>query len=277
MRPIISYSIFESETSVYRKEKGQSILQFSQFLPLLIRGHYCVWRGYEMRLHYDTMAPQLPYWPAMRRMHEEGLVTLVACGQADPLCKSMLWRMLPVFTEEDAVVVCRDIDSVPMPRDRACVEEWLSSGKTVHCIHDNAAHSGIMGGTTSVHSKRFRELIGCQKWKEFVDKGADLDWSKHGVDQHLLNRLLPTFAADTLIHELHHKHDDMGPVEIREQIELAGAPTLGKWFPSLGPNQAANTNALCFIGGCTDPQQPIDHFNAIDFPELKQIRWCEAP
>lgn len=268
-RKIVSYSYFRSPTSQYEKLKGDAAIQFQQFLKMLVRAHHCIWRGYEMRIHYDSHVPQLPYWPTMRKLHDEKLLRLVYCGDADPLCKSMLWRMIPVFVEQNPVVVCRDIDSVPMLRDRLAVEEWLGSGLAVHCIHDNAAHSGVMGGTTSVHAERFRQLIGVQTMKEFLALGADLDWDKQGADQHLLNRLLPRYAHQTLVHELHHRVNDMGPVEVRDHVT--------PFFPDPAwtPEIVASDKLCPSVGGCTDPQAAFEFYDAINFPERDLIRSCE--
>jgi len=272
MRPIVSYAYFRSPTSIYEKEKGDAAKQFEQFLPMLVRGHYCVWRGYEMRIHHDEHVMTMPYWPAMRRLAEAGLVTLVPMGPADELCKSMLWRMLPVFVEPDRIVICRDVDSVPMPRDRMAVEEWLLSGAAVHCIHDASAHSGVMGGTTSVRSRRFRELVGAQTWKEFVDLAPEhFKWEKQGTDQHLLNRLLAKFAMETLVHELHHRVNDMGNVEVRTTVSA-------RIYPVDMPTPVRDSgDLLCpMVGGCTEPKPCLDFYDAVDFPERDLIRSCEV-
>lgn len=271
MKKIVSYAFFRSPTSIYEKEKGDASLQFAQFLAMLVRAHYCIWRGYEMRIHHDDHVVMGEYWPAMRRLAEAGLVTLKYCGPSKALCTSMLWRMKPVFEDEDQVVVCRDVDSVPMLRDRLCVEEWLEYGKAVNVIHDNAAHSGVMGGTTSVRSKRFKELLGCNSMEEMLALGEDFDWTRQGADQHLLNRLLPRYAAETLVFELHHRVNDMGPVEVRDQAAAPG-------FLFDGPGKALSfSDGLCStVGGCTDPKAAFDFYDTCDFPELEIIRRCES-
>lgn len=271
IRKIVSYAFFRSTTSVYEKEKGDASLQFSQFLAMLVRAHYCIWRGYEFRLHHDDHVTTNEYWPALRKMTDMGLLTLKYCGPSKALCTSMLWRMKPVFEGDDQIVVCRDVDSVPMLRDRLCVEEWLRSGLTVNAIHDNAAHSGVMGGTTSVRSKRFKELLAVDSMDAFLALGEDFDWTKQGADQHLLNRLLPRFATETLVHELHHRVNDMGAVRVRDTVVAPG-------FVFDGPDKALSfSDGLCStVGGCTDPKAAFDFYDTCEFPELEIIRRCEA-
>ena len=241
---------------------------------MLVRGHYCVWRGCEMRVHHDEHVTKLPYWKSMERLAQEGLVTLIGPLPSQDLCKAMLWRMKPVFEPGNPVVICRDVDSVPMPRDRMAVEEWTDSGKAVHCIHDAAPHSGVMGGTTSVLSYVFRQLIGVQSWEEFVALAPDtphFDWAKQGTDQHLLNWLLPKYARSTLVHELHHRVNDMGPVEVRDKVTFQAYPE------DMPVEVQKHGDEMCsIVGGCTEPKPCGAFFDAVDFPERDIIRRCES-
>lgn len=283
---VVSYAYFRSPTSVYEKEKGDSALQFEQFIRMLVRAHHVIWRGWEMRLYVDDHVKTLPSWPMIERYSRteasyrlEGrhnflntLLTVVNCGPAEDLCKSMLWRMIPAFQGQDKIVACRDVDSVPMPRDREAVEEWLSTDKTVHVIHDAAPHSGVMGGTTTVRSHRFQDLVGSRTMEQFLAHGHDLDWKKQGADQHLLNRLLKYYASETLVHELHHRVNDMGPVEVREKVSTP----IFDYCSYLSSREHDEANKLCsIIGGCTDPAAALAFYDSIDTPELQLIRSCE--
>jgi hypothetical protein len=274
LRKIVSYSYFRSPTSVYEqvsrgKKRG---FQFAQFMPMLVRAHHAIWSGFEMRIHHDKSVRALPYWPVLEELHARGKLALVDCGDAEALCCSMLWRLKPAFEEEDAIVVCRDVDSVPMPRDRRAVEEWMASGHAVHCIHSANAHSGVMGGTTAVRSRLFRELTGCCTLEQFIQRGIGIDFSKHGADQDLLNRHLPLFAKQTLVHELDHNVGDMGPVEVRRWIsdQLAG------YLPAAVLVFEPQLDALCkIIGGCEEPLPAFDAYDALKLPEGGVIREVE--
>jgi len=280
---IVSYAYFRSPTSQYEKLKGDASLQFEQFIKMLVRAHHVIWRGWEMRLHVDDHVKTLPSWPMIERYSRvqieswpdrphfiPNLLSVVHCGPAEELCKSMLWRMIPAFQGQNKIVACRDVDSVPMPRDRAAVEEWLRTDKTVHCIHDASAHSGVMGGTTTVRSHRFQQLVEAATMERFLRHGRDLDWTKQGADQHLLNRLLPLYAQETLVHELHHRVNDMGPVEVRDKVGIS------MWLPYITPEQMDEADKLCpIIGGCTDPVAAFEFYDSIDFPERELIRRCE--
>ncbi|HCT54427.1 MAG TPA: hypothetical protein DF712_18435, partial [Balneola sp.] len=57
----------------------------------------------------------------------------------------MFWRFLAI--DDSDVVIFRDTDSRITQRERLAVEEWLSSGRTLHIMRDHPYHSEpIMGG-----------------------------------------------------------------------------------------------------------------------------------
>lgn len=113
-----------------------------------------------------------------------------------PLCKAMLLRMSPAFQHGSDFVFCRDLDSIPMPRDRACCDEFIRVSKErrlgVHTIHDSEYHIGIMGGLCGFNTKILREVTG---WSSLEDLFAaagytDNQWAQKGADQLALNKLL---------------------------------------------------------------------------------------
>lgn len=60
--------------------------------------------------------------------------------------KMSLWRYLPCFDNWEAVII-RDADSRFTLREKAAVDEWLQSNKTIHVMRDHPFHNEkIMGG-----------------------------------------------------------------------------------------------------------------------------------
>ncbi len=266
----VSYAYFRNPNSVYEKEKGNSAKQFEQFLPLLIRAHHLIWGGFDLLIHHDEEVKSLPYWPALDRMVGAGLLKLVPCGNAERLCEAMLWRLKPVWAGYD-VVVCRDIDAIPAPFDRRIVDEWLDSRKAVGVVHWCAAHSGVMGGTLSVRSKRFAELLGYASWGSFILDNFWCSLKAHGDDQHVLNRLFPRFARETLVHDLHHKTGDMPGAEIRTRIRDGYTdPAL---LASFDHGVADQLSKGC--GVCWDPKEALEFYDRIQNPVMDKIRECE--
>lgn len=68
------------------------------------------------------------------------------------------WRMLPVWDQQDDVVLFRDLDSRLNPREAQAVEEWLESGLLAHAMHDHRCHTSVpfLGGMWGLRAKQAR-------------------------------------------------------------------------------------------------------------------------
>lgn len=75
----------------------------------------------------------------------------------------MFWRFYPASDEDVDVMISRDCDSRVSLREKAAVDEWLSSDKDFHIMRDHPAHDApIMGGMWGVRNgllKNMKELI----------------------------------------------------------------------------------------------------------------------
>lgn len=274
---IIAYSWFRSGTSIYEstnwnaKKVGR---QFEQFLPLLVRAHQAVWNDWTMRVYHDDRVKELPYWPAFERICDREIVERREVGTCDALCgpNGMLARMRPVFEEGHEAVLCRDIDSIPLPRERRAVEEWMRSGKAIHVIHENAAHSGIMGGTIGIRPDAFMRLTDCGDVWMLIEKfGKQFDYTKQGADQHLLNQLhvqILDIGREILIHELHHDVGDL-PGEVRKTISEPMPADLEEKVALLGDSFST------IIGGCSEPLPAFEFYDKLTNPKISMIRDCE--
>lgn len=101
----------------------------------------------------------------------------------EPLCKSMLWRLKPVFWADSEVVLCRDADAITTWRETMAVIDWFESMAVIHGINDNPAHAlPIMGGMCGFICETIRKAF--NTWDNFV---GDRDYSRHGSDQDTLN------------------------------------------------------------------------------------------
>ena len=200
MKIIHSVSFFRSDSSGYespRSGTSQGIF-FKNFIKLLVYAHYAAFRGWELVIHHDDRVTAFDDFKFLDRCHDAGLLRLVYMGKANTLCGSMLWRMRPIWDSDADIVVCRDVDSLPMDRDRKMVEEFAQSGAVVHAILDSESHCGpLMGGMTAFRAKEMRA--------SFPDGLPDLkhiDLDKHGSDQRLLNTTVwPQLYRRTFIHQ----------------------------------------------------------------------------
>jgi hypothetical protein len=127
-----------------------------------------------------------------------GLIDLRSMGEA-PLTKAMLWRVAAAFDPDVSYVFCRDLDSPPMPRDRACMEQFIFSEAAVHTIHDAPVHIGIMGGLCGFRARAFRELTGINSLDALYKWAGNVDWARHGTDQNVLNSLVRARPRLTLL------------------------------------------------------------------------------
>lgn len=277
MKRVISYSFFRSSASIYESEKWSKTklgFQFCQFLPMIVRAHFCVWPSWELRVYHDDRVIDLPYFPALVELHKAKLINLIYNGACESICGAtgMLARLKPAFDQDVEVVACRDVDSIPTPRERRCVEEFLSSVNSIHTIHDSREHSGLMGGTFATKAERFRQITKVSSVEELIGRyGLGIDFTKHGADQHLLNRMAVTVFPhnETMIHELDHNVGDMNATIVRK---ITVKPP-----KDIPPEVVEHGDAFAFaIGGCGEPMPPFMFYNRRDFPKNQEINECEA-
>jgi hypothetical protein len=56
----------------------------------------------------------------------------------------LYWRFLPAADPTLSAVVVRDADARLGPRERAAVDEWLASGKSLHVMRDHPGHRRLI-------------------------------------------------------------------------------------------------------------------------------------
>lgn len=269
----VSYAYFRHSASVYEQpnraeRKGR---QFVQFLPLLVRGHHSIWPEWDLIIHHDEAVTQLPYWACLVQMEQAGLLELRPYqGSATPtLCGlgGMLERLRPAFEVKYDYVICRDVDSIPTPRDKAAVQDFIKSGAAFHVIHDNPSHGGLMGGTLGIHCYSFESLFEEETTLEellALDK-SDRDWNKHGADQDFLNQVIyPLTHHQVLVHELARDRQEMKECNIRQEIE-----SFWGWNADHPKHPG--------IGVCDEPGPWLRYFDDPGvFPDVEKIRECEG-
>lgn len=195
MKRIYSLSYFVHPASGYESPQAGTSrgIFFSNFLPTMLRAALAVWKGWEIRIHHDAAVVTRPHWPLVSALADAGRITLVPMGSAKGYCSSMLWRILPCVSDGDAIVVCRDIDSLPMERDRLMVEQAFDLGAEAHAVLDSESHSGpLMGGMTAYR----------HDFAPYPLDDPEIDFNRHGADQKWLNKhVWPVVRAKTVVHQ----------------------------------------------------------------------------
>lgn len=214
MSKVCSYSFFRSEFSGMESENAGAARGkfYLNYLPCLVRAHMAVWApDYELWIYHDDRVTEFPYFTALKRMEETGILKLIPFGKSETLCGKggMLERLNPVFDWNVDVLVIRDIDGLPMPRDRRMVEEFLAQDATAHVIHDSISHigTGFLGGTCAFDGKKFRKRFEAKSLLELMDRveGMNINYKRHGADQ----MFLASYVAPNLWGEI--VHHTMGP------------------------------------------------------------------
>jgi hypothetical protein len=177
--------------------------KYSHYLGAFVRGTLNVFpreEDWALHVYVDDVVDDSEYGDFLAALNDKRLIEVSYMGSAE-YTKAMLWRMVPVFDLTADFVFCRDIDAAPMPRDRACCEQFIASGAVVHTIHDHNAHLGIMGGLCGFDAKKFRKQTGIDSMDMLylIANQSNEQWAKHGTDQDVLNRLLLAPDAPALL------------------------------------------------------------------------------
>lgn len=201
---VVSYSFFRHQDSGYESpQAGEGRGRFFiGYMPVIVRAHHSVYPDWEMRIHHDDRVREYPYFKALERMDAEGLVKLVAMGEAPSLCGAMAWRLRPIWDEAVSHVICRDVDSLSTPREHKAVDRWVTGGKAIHALHDSPSHGStlLMGGMVGFVTAKVRATMPRPPEQLPV----------HGDDQRWLNAAVaPLFPNEILSDD----HKSIGPRE----------------------------------------------------------------
>lgn len=88
----------------------------------------------------------------------------------------MFWRFMAIDDPEVDIVISRDCDSRLGFREKAAVDEWLSSGKSFHTMHDHFAHRSVpvLGGMWGAKRGCLDGMSGkIARWGNYANKGID--------------------------------------------------------------------------------------------------------
>lgn len=148
--------------------------------------------GWECRIYVEAGHYAIP---ALRRA---GAMVIEQPGV--PGSRGMFWRFLPADDTTFTHMIVRDADSRINPRDAACTEEWLRSGKALHVIRDHYWHEqrAVLGGAWGMKTGCFHMAGEINRWKHN---------NRYGDDEEFLARVV----WEKLKHDcLRHSHN---PVE----------------------------------------------------------------
>ena len=223
MKKVYSLSFFRDPESAYESPRcGASQGRFfANFLPVIVRAFRSIFapEGWILAIHHDNRVLEFGYFKVLEKMAERGMLVMEVMGESQGLCKSMLWRMLPIF-KADGHVVCRDLDSLPSVRELEAVNRWIYSGLPVSALHDSISHRGtaLMGGMVGFDTKWFKAKVAKDyaHWCE-IEKQSGIDLRYHGSDQALLHKVVwPLLTPEMVMSE---SRESLGPlIDLRDQL-----------------------------------------------------------
>lgn len=141
-RNVVSYSLFGSDP--YYQECAVTNARVSPVMfPEFTARFHC--------------APDVPMnvLAALRAAGAQVLISKGREGGATSPMAGTFWRFLAFDDPAVDVVMCRDVDSPILPRERAAIDMWLAGPKPFYCLRDHAIHAepilaGLWGGFTGV-------------------------------------------------------------------------------------------------------------------------------
>lgn len=141
-RNIISYSLFGNDPYYQECAVTNARISPSMFPEFTARFH---------------CAPDLPE-SVLKALRAAGAQVLLSRhqqgGRVSPMAGTF-WRFLAFDDPAVDVVMCRDVDSPVLPRERAAIDLWLAGTKPFYCLRDHPIHAevilaGMWGGFTGL-------------------------------------------------------------------------------------------------------------------------------
>lgn len=130
---------------------------------------------------------------------------------------STLWRFLPASEDDVEIMICRDSDSRLSAREKAAVDEWISSDKGFHIMRDHPAHGTAilagMWGAKQGSISEMRQLI--DEYKK--DNFRELD------QQFLREKIYPLVKNNSFVHDEFFEKKPF-PISRREGLDHYGNP-----------------------------------------------------
>ena len=192
MKRVISYSLFWCG-------KDEHALLYSNGTRAICRAHHTLFPEWEWRIYHDGTLNRCPKASILFKYEAAGLVRLMDMGAESAICKAMIWRMRPIWDEDVEITLCRDLDSLPTPREAMAVRQFVESGAGLHCISDHPQHgTPIMGGLCGFRNQILRNRTQLNSYDAFVAGSA---LARHGDDQLLLlHKIWPAMHSNMCEH-----------------------------------------------------------------------------
>lgn len=114
----------------------------------------------------------------------------------------LFWRFLAADIDDCSHAIFRDTDSRLTPREREAVDEWVTSGNTLHVMRDHPHHQtpfgaeglGILGGMWGI-------IGGSYPMEAAIRRFIHDQHDRYGIDQTFLQEIYRTFGDSQTVHD----------------------------------------------------------------------------
>lgn len=184
---VISYSIFKADCQPFE------FMAYLRGLYFNARMNRLIYPGWDTIVAVQELV-YLEYTEFLQRLP----VSAIHINAAGPICKSMLWRMTPIFQESVTHVICRDADAITTYKEAQAVQQWVDSGLGFHGMTDNPAHGlPMMGGMVGFKVDQFKMEF--PQWTSFEQMIKGFDLSQRGSDQDFMMKKIYPFAKPNMV------------------------------------------------------------------------------
>jgi hypothetical protein len=148
-----------------------------------------------MVVYYNNSVPS----ETINKLSELGVTTI---DMSSSNLYGMFWRFLSTSLPDSEYSVFRDCDSRITLREKMAVDEWISSGKSLHVMRDHPYHKipygndrlGILGGMWGIKSDSV-------KLNEMINQFSKSTEHNYGNDQKFLRDVYNLFKNDRTTHD----------------------------------------------------------------------------
>jgi hypothetical protein len=154
-----------------------------------------IYSDWQMVVFYDNTVPN-------ETIDELNKLGVLLQDMSEKGIYGMFWRFFAVDLPNSEYSIFRDTDSRISLREKLAVDEWMSSGKTLHVMRDHPYHMipcgndrlGILGGMWGIKSKKIplTKMINA-----YPNKGKIF----YGEDQTFLKTVFSLFENDRCTHD----------------------------------------------------------------------------
>lgn len=234
LKNVIAYVLF-----------GRPNPRYWNCIPIILVGNDALYPKYQSRFLIHPEFKRTPGYELLKAL--EGKCPFLELEIMDRPYRNLepaAWRMAPLWSDETEILLCRDVDSVPSPREVRSVKKFTATNLPVHSLRGHKNHSwkfmaGLIGFNRPVLKMEWPPSLPAT-FEDYLGEGlrnTRFAYWTHWSDQELLERTLGTIWARTVDTPLGGAPAIEGAVTISEakysKTSLSASKELVKCFGSL--------------------------------------------